>query len=41
METRIRYGLGGVRGTGAGAIQTIIEARRKAPFTDLFDFCRR
>jgi len=38
---RIRYGLGGVRGTGAGAIQAIVEARRQAPFTDLFDFCRR
>ena len=38
---RIRYGLGGVRGTGAGAIQAIVEARRQAPFADLFDFCRR
>src|SRR4029077_7759813 len=37
----IRYGLGGVRGTGAGAIQSIVEARRKKAFTDLFDFCRR
>jgi DNA polymerase-3 subunit alpha len=37
----IRYGLGAVRGTGEGAIQTIVEARREAPFTDLFDFCRR
>jgi len=38
---RIRYGLGGVRGTGAGAIESIVQARRQAPFTDLFDFCRR
>ena len=38
---RIRYGLGGVRGTGAGAIQAIVDARRQAPFADLFDFCRR
>jgi DNA polymerase-3 subunit alpha len=38
---RIRYGLGGVRGTGEAAINTIVEARREAPFTDLFDFCRR
>ena len=37
----IRYGLGGVRGTGEGAIRAIAEARREAPFTDLFDFCRR
>ena len=40
-EKRIRYGLGGVRGTGAGAIESIVQARRQAPFTDLFDFCRR
>jgi DNA polymerase-3 subunit alpha len=38
---RIRYGLGAVRGTGEAAIQSIVEARRQAPFTDLFDFCRR
>ncbi|HWI38934.1 MAG TPA: DNA polymerase III subunit alpha, partial [Burkholderiales bacterium] len=37
----IRYGLGGVRGTGEAAIGAIVEARREAPFTDLFDFCRR
>ena len=37
----VRYGLGGVRGTGEAAIATIVEARREAPFSDLFDFCRR
>jgi DNA polymerase-3 subunit alpha len=37
----IRYGLGAVRGTGAAAIGAILEARREAPFRDLFDFCRR
>ncbi|HKX38110.1 MAG TPA: DNA polymerase III subunit alpha, partial [Burkholderiales bacterium] len=37
----LRYGLGGVRGTGQAAIENIIAARRSAPFTDLFDFCRR
>ncbi len=37
----IRYGLGAVRGTGESAIGTVIEARKSAPFTDLFDFCRR
>jgi DNA polymerase-3 subunit alpha len=40
-EKRIRYGLGGVRGTGEAAIGAIVEARREAPFGDLFDFCRR
>src|ERR671935_2169365 len=38
---RIRYGLGAVRGTGEAAIQAIVQARSVAPFTDLFDFCRR
>jgi len=38
---RIRYGLGAVRGTGEAAIRTIVQARAAAPFTDLFDFCRR
>ncbi len=37
----LRYGLGAVRGTGEAAIQAILEARRQAPFRDLFDFCRR
>ncbi|HET8584773.1 MAG TPA: OB-fold nucleic acid binding domain-containing protein, partial [Casimicrobiaceae bacterium] len=39
---RIRYGLGGIKGTGAAAIEAIVDARREAgPFSDLFDFCRR
>ncbi len=37
----IRYGLGGVRGTGRSAIESIVAARREGPFTDLYDFCRR
>jgi len=37
----IRYGLGAVRGTGEGAIQIIVEARKTGPFKDLFDFCTR
>ncbi len=41
----VRYGLGGVRGTGRAAIESIVEAREDGkggrPFTDLFDFCRR
>src|SRR5205823_14205935 len=30
-----------VRGTGEAAINSMVQARREAPFTDLFDFCRR
>jgi DNA polymerase-3 subunit alpha len=37
----IRYGLGAVRGTGQSAIESILAARRQAPFGDLFDFCTR
>ena len=37
----IRYGLGGIRGTGQSAIENILAARKDGAFTDLFDFCRR
>ena len=41
-DKTIRYGLGGVKGTGESAIAAIVEARRKdGPFRDLFDFCSR
>jgi DNA polymerase III subunit alpha len=39
---QIRYGLGGIKGTGQSAIEAIISARAAdGPFRDLFDFCRR
>jgi DNA polymerase III subunit alpha len=37
----VRYGLGAVRGTGQGAIESILAARTQGAFTDLFDFCAR
>ncbi|MEW6760685.1 MAG: DNA polymerase III subunit alpha [Pseudomonadota bacterium] len=38
----IRYGLGGVKGAGQGAIEAIIAARLDGgKFKDLFDFCMR
>jgi DNA polymerase-3 subunit alpha len=38
----IRYGLGGVKGTGQAAVEAIVAARgQSGPFKDLFDFCRR
>src|SRR5512135_2891106 len=41
MKT-IRYGLGGIKGTGRGAIEAILAARNAGgPFTDLFDLCAR
>jgi len=41
-KTQVLYGLGAVKGTGAAAIEVILQARRQdGPFTDLFDFCNR
>jgi DNA polymerase-3 subunit alpha len=41
-EKQIRFGLGAVRGVGAGAVQSILHARNeKGPFTSLFDFLER
>ncbi len=40
-EKAVRYGLGGIKGTGESAINSILEARKEGPFVDLFDFCRR
>jgi DNA polymerase-3 subunit alpha len=41
-EKTIRYGLGGIKGTGESAIGAIVEARAQGgPFRDLFDLCRR
>jgi DNA polymerase-3 subunit alpha len=38
----IRYGLGGIKGTGEAAIGAIVAARAAGgPFSDLFDLCRR
>ena len=40
--SRIRYGLGAVKGTGEQAITAIVAAREAdGPFRDLADFCRR
>ncbi len=38
---QIRYGLGAVKGSGQGAIEAIVAARKDGPFTDLFDFTKR
>jgi len=37
----VRYGLGGIKGTGEAAIDSISGARKEGPFKDLFDFCHR
>jgi DNA polymerase-3 subunit alpha len=40
-EKTIAYGLGAIKGTGEGAVENIVAARKSGPFKDLFDFCRR
>jgi len=38
---RIRVGLGGIKGVGDSAIESIVEVRTQGPFQDIFDFCAR
>ncbi|MBA3522605.1 MAG: DNA polymerase III subunit alpha [Gemmatimonadales bacterium] len=40
-ERRIRFGLGAVRNVGGGAIESIIEGRRSAPYTTVPDLVER
>ncbi|MEN9509109.1 MAG: hypothetical protein RLZZ621_1672, partial [Gemmatimonadota bacterium] len=40
-DTRIRFGLGAIRNVGRGAIDSLLAAREKGPFTTLFDLCAR
>lgn len=38
----VRYGLGAIKGTGQGAIEAIVAARKEGgPFNSFFDFCAR
>ncbi|HEX6628309.1 MAG TPA: DNA polymerase III subunit alpha, partial [Gemmatimonadaceae bacterium] len=41
-DTKIRFGLGGIRNVGRAAIESILNARSKdGPFRSLFDLCER
>ncbi len=43
-DTRVRWGLGAIKGTGQGAIEAIVAARvgnDPQPYKSIFDFCRR
>ena len=40
-DRRLRFGLGAIRNVGWGAIESILAARREAPFTALADFVER
>ena len=41
VEGKIRFGLGGIKGVGEGAIESIVAARGDGHFKSLFDFCER
>src|SRR5580692_6157246 len=40
-DRRMRFGLGAIRNVGRGAIDSIVTARKSAPFTSIFDLCSR
>jgi len=40
-DDKIRFGLGAIRNVGKGAIDSILAAKSKGPFTSLFDLCAR
>ena len=40
-EKTVQYGLGAIKGTGAAAIESVLDARRASPFASLADFCMR
>jgi len=37
----IRFGIGAVKGVGAGAVDTIVQTRSSAPYKSIFDFAKR
>ncbi len=37
----IRYGLGAVKGVGRGAVENIVDARKRGSYSDLADLCAR
>jgi DNA polymerase-3 subunit alpha len=37
----IRFGIGAVKGVGANAVETIVENRKKKPYTSIFDLAKR
>jgi DNA polymerase-3 subunit alpha len=41
VDGKIRVGLAAIKNVGTHAIASIIQERKKRPFRDLFDFCRR
>ena len=40
-DGEIVYGLGAIKGLGAGPVEALLRARNEAPFTSLLDICQR
>jgi DNA polymerase-3 subunit alpha len=40
-KNAIRFGMGAVKGVGAGAVETIVENRKTAKYKSIFDFAKR
>lgn len=40
-KTKVRFGLSAIKNVGSAAIETILSARIKDDFSDLYDFCSR
>lgn len=40
-DGRIRFGLGAIKNVGQGAVEAILKARSRGPFSSFVDFCRR
>tara|TARA_B100000767_G_scaffold274291_1_gene306815 strand:+ start:337 stop:3849 length:3513 start_codon:yes stop_codon:yes gene_type:complete len=40
-KNQVVYGLGAIKGLGEGPVESILNARKEGPFTDIFDFCAR
>lgn len=41
IDGALLFGLRGIKNVGMASLDNIISERKKAPFTDLFDFCKR
>ncbi|MGM1427675.1 DNA polymerase III subunit alpha [Sphingobacterium lactis] len=40
-EGAIRFGMGAVKGVGAGAVETVVNSRANGPYKSIFDFAKR
>ena len=40
-KNAIRFGMGAIKGVGAGAVETIVENRKNGNYTSIFDFTKR